>query len=174
MAETLIISSSATKAEKYQQLLPQLKALTSVESDLNANLGNIAAALKYGMGFFWVGFYRVDKGKETNNSTDFDNQILILAPFQGPLACTRIKYGKGVCGKSWQDKTTILVEDVDLFEGHIACSSDSKSEIVVPILDKKGNVAFILDVDSDKVNDFDETDKEYLEELGKLIENLIR
>jgi len=173
MAETLIISSTATKAEKYQELIPQIKALTSIESDLTANLANIASALKYGLGFFWVGFYRVDKGIETNNSTDFDNQILILAPFQGTLACTRIKYGKGVCGKSWKDKTTILVEDVELFEGHIACSSDSKSEIVIPIFDKNGNVALILDVDSDKVNDFDETDREYLEELGKIIEGLL-
>jgi GAF domain-containing protein len=169
MAETLTISKTATKAEKYQELIPQIKALTSVESDLTANLANIAAALKYGMGFFWVGFYRV----ETNNSTDFDNQILILAPFQGPLACTRIKYGKGVCGKSWKDKATILVEDVELFEGHIACSSDSKSEIVVPIFDKTGNVALILDVDSDVVNDFDETDKEYLEELAIIIQGLV-
>jgi GAF domain-containing protein len=169
MAETLIISSTATKAEKYQELIPQLKALTSVESDLTANLANIAAALKYGMGFFWVGFYRV----ETNNSTDFDRQILILAPFQGPLACTRIKYGKGVCGKSWKDKATILVEDVELFEGHIACSSDSKSEIVVPIFDKSGNVSLILDVDSDKVNDFDETDEKYLEDLAKIIQELV-
>ncbi len=169
MAETLIISSSATKAEKYQQLLPQIKALTSIESDLTANLANIAAALKYTMGFFWVGFYRV----ETNNSTDFEKQTLILAPFQGPLACTRIKYGKGVCGKSWKDKATILVEDVELFEGHIACSSDSKSEIVIPIFDKNENVALILDVDSDKLNDFDETDKEYLEELAIIIQELL-
>ncbi|WP_375563010.1 GAF domain-containing protein [Bernardetia sp. OM2101] len=169
MAETLTISSTATKAEKYQELIPQIKALTSVESDLTANLANIAAALKYGMGFFWVGFYRV----ETNNSTDFEKQTLILAPFQGPLACTRIKYGKGVCGKSWKDKATILVEDVEKFEGHIACSTDSKSEIVVPVFDKTGNVALILDVDSDKVNDFDETDKKYLEELMKIVENML-
>lgn len=169
MAETLTISKTATKAEKYQELIPQIKALTSIESDLTANLANIAAALKYGMDFFWVGFYRV----ETNNSTDFEKQILILAPFQGPLACTRIKYGKGVCGTSWKKKATILVEDVELFEGHIACSSDSKSEIVVPAFDKNGNVALILDVDSDKVNDFDETDKKYLEELMKVVEGLL-
>jgi GAF domain-containing protein len=169
MAETLTISKTATKAEKYQELLPQIKALTSVESDLTANFANIAAALKYGMGFFWVGFYRV----ETNNSTDFNNQTLVLAPFQGPLACTRIGYGKGVCGKSWKDKATILVEDVEKFEGHIACSSDSKSEIVVPIFDKNGNVTLILDVDSDVVNDFDETDKKYLEELAIIIQGLV-
>ncbi|WP_338814712.1 GAF domain-containing protein [Bernardetia sp. Wsw4-3y2] len=169
MAETLTISKTATKAEKYQELLPQIKALTSVESDVTANLANIAAALKYGMDFFWVGFYRV----ETNNSTDFEKQTLILAPFQGPLACTRIKYGKGVCGKSWKDKATILVEDVEKFEGHIACSTDSKSEIVVPAFGKDGNVALILDVDSDKVNDFDETDQKYLEELMKVIEGLL-
>ncbi|WP_338789892.1 GAF domain-containing protein [Bernardetia sp. MNP-M8] len=169
MAETLTISKAATKAEKYQELIPQIKALTSVESDLTANLANIAAALKYGMDFFWVGFYRV----ETNNSTDFEKQTLILAPFQGPLACTRIKYGKGVCGKSWKDKATILVEDVEKFEGHIACSTDSKSEIVVPAFGKDGNVALILDVDSDKVNDFDETDQKYLEELMKVVEGLL-
>ncbi|WP_291726534.1 GAF domain-containing protein [Bernardetia sp.] len=169
MAETLIISETATKAEKYQELIPQIKGLTSIESDLTANLANIAAALKYGMGFFWVGFYRV----ETNNSTDFEKQTLVLAPFQGPLACTRIKYGKGVCGTSWKDKKTILVEDVEKFEGHIACSTDSKSEIVVPAFGKDGNVALILDVDSDKVNDFDETDKKYLEELMKIVEELI-
>ena len=169
MAETLTISATATKAEKYQELIPQIKALTSVESDLTANLANIAAALKYGMGFFWVGFYRV----ETNDSTDFEKQTLILAPFQGPLACTRIKYGKGVCGKSWKDKATILVEDVEKFEGHIACSTDSKSEIVVPAFGKDGNVALILDVDSDKVNDFDQTDKKYLEELMKAVEGLL-
>ena len=173
MAETLIISSTATKAEKYRELILQITALTSIESDFIANLANIAAALKYGMGFFWVGFYRVDKNGETNSSTNFDNQILILAPFQGPLACTRIKYGKGVCGKSWKDKATILVEDVELFEGHIACSSNSKSEIVVPIFDETGNVALILDVDSDIVDDFDEIDKKYLEELGKVIEGLL-
>lgn len=169
MAETLTISTTATKAEKYQELIPQIKALTSVESDLTANLANIAAALKYGMGFFWVGFYRV----ETNDSTDFEKQTLILAPFQGPLACTRIKYGKGVCGKSWKDKATILVEDVEKFEGHIACSTDSKSEIVVPAFGKDGNVALILDVDSDKVNDFDQTDKKYLEELMEAVEGLL-
>ncbi|WP_338762060.1 GAF domain-containing protein [Bernardetia sp. ABR2-2B] len=169
MAETLTISATATKAEKYQELIPQIKALTSIESDLTANLANIAAALKYGMDFFWVGFYRVEK----NDSTDFEKQTLILAPFQGPLACTRIKYGKGVCGKSWQDKATILVEDVEKFEGHIACSTDSKSEIVVPAFDKDGNVALILDVDSDKVNDFDQTDKKYLEELMKAVEGLL-
>ncbi len=173
MAETLTISKTATKAEKYQELIPQIKALTSIESDLTANLANSAAALKYGMDFFWVGFYRVETNNSPDLTTNFDNQILILAPFQGPLACTRIKYGKGVCGKSWKDKATILVEDVELFEGHIACSSDSKSEIVVPIFDKSGNVALILDVDSDKVNDFDETDKKYLEELGKVIEGLL-
>ncbi len=160
MAETLTISSTATKAEKYQELIPQIKALTSIESDLTANLANIAAALKYGMDFFWVGFYRV----ETNNSSDFDNQVLILAPFQGPLACTRIKYGKGVCGKSWQDKATILVEDVEKFEGHISCSSFSKSEIVLP-LRNQNQILGVLDVDSQELNTFDKTDEKYLEEM---------
>src|SRR5918993_3696460 len=134
MAEELIISNSLDKKERYQTLLSQIKALVEGEQDLIANLSNIAAALKQTMNFFWVGFYLVK-----------DNQ-LVLGPFQGPIACTRINFGKGVCGTSWKEKKTILVPNVDEFPGHIACSSASKSEIVLPAL-KDGNVMLILDVD---------------------------
>ncbi len=152
MAETLNITGQ-TKAEKYTALIPQLKALCEVEKNRVANLANIAAALRQTFGFFWVGFYIV-RGNE-----------LVLGPFQGPLACTRIALGKGVCGTSWKEKQTILVPDVDAFPGHIACSSDSKSEIVVPVLNAAGEVTMVLDVDSDKLNDFDTTDQKYLEEV---------
>lgn len=157
MAEELIVNTSADKKEKYESLLPQIEGLISVESDLIANLSNIAAALKFGMDFFWAGFYIVKDDE------------LVLGPFQGPIACTRIRKGKGVCGTSWEKAETVLVPNVDEFPGHIACSSDSKSEIVLPAI-KDGEVALILDVDSDKLNDFDETDKIYLEKLMKLIE----
>ncbi len=160
MAEELIVSAGADKAEKYKGLLPQIEALVTGEPDLTANLANIASALKYGMGFFWVGFYLVKEDE------------LVLGPFQGPIACTRIRMGKGVCGTSWQRGETIVVEDVDAFPGHIACSSDSKSEIVLPAF-KDGKVALILDVDSDKLSDFDDTDREYLEQLMNVIETLL-
>ncbi len=152
MAETLFIPAEATKVDKYAALLPQIDALIGGETDLTANLANIAAALKYGMGFFWVGFYLV-KGDQ-----------LVLGPFQGPIACTRINFGKGVCGTSWKEAKTIVVPDVDQFPGHIACSSDSKSEIVVPAI-RAGKVVAVLDVDSDRLNEFDETDQQYLEQL---------
>lgn len=157
MAEELIISTSEDKKEKYESLLPQIEGLISYEDDLIANLSNIAAALKFGMGFFWVGFYIVK------------NDELVLGPFQGPIACTRIRMGKGVCGTAWEKNETILVANVDEFPGHIACSGDSKSELVLPA-SKDGEVKLILDVDSDKLNDFDQTDKEYLEKLMRLIE----
>lgn len=160
MAEELIVSTTADKAEKYKGLLPQMEALVTGESDLTANLANIAAALKYGMDFFWVGFYLVKDDE------------LVLGPFQGPIACTRIRMGKGVCGTSWQQAETLVVEDVDAFPGHIACSSDSKSEIVLPAF-KEGKVALILDVDSDKLSDFDKTDQEYLEKLMRVVEKLL-
>ena len=160
MAEELIISQSASKAEKYESLIPQIQGLTMGENDLVANLANIASALKYGMDFFWVGFYLVKEDE------------LVLGPFQGPIACTRIRKGKGVCGTSWANGETILVEDVDQFPGHIACSSDSKSEIVLPAF-KDGEVFLILDVDSDQLADFDETDKKFLGEVMKLIEGMI-
>lgn len=160
MAENIIISTSQDKQERYNTLLPQIEALTSGEPDLIANLSNIAAALRYGMGFFWTGFYLV-KGNS-----------LVLGPFQGPVACTRIAKGKGVCGTSWAEGKTILVPDVEQFPGHIACSSDSKSEIVLPAF-KNGEVALVLDVDSDKLNDFDETDRLNLEKLMRLIERFL-
>ena len=151
MAENLSISAGS-KDEKYRELLPQIYALVSTETDLIANLANIAAALKQTFGFFWVGFYLV-KGEE-----------LVLGPFQGPIACTRIRYGRGVCGTAWRETRTLIVPDVDQFPGHIACSSDSKSEIVVPLM-KAGAVLGVLDIDSDTLNSFDEIDLRYLEEI---------
>ena len=153
MAEDLTISGE-TKEEIYSSLLPQIKALIVNETDLVANLANVAAALKEGFQFFWVGFYLVKDDE------------LVLGPFQGPVACTRIQLGRGVCGKAWKDKQTILVPDVDAFPGHIVCSSLSKSEIVVPLLENNEVVA-VLDVDSQKLNDFDEVDKLYLNQLCK-------
>jgi L-methionine (R)-S-oxide reductase len=161
MAEDLVIPSTVlSRSGKYEILLPQIESLISGEKDQIANLANVAAALKYGMGFFWVGFYLVK-----------DSQ-LVLGPFQGPVACTRIGYGKGVCGTSWKQKQTIIVEDVETFPGHIACSSLSRSEIVVPLI-RDDEVRMVLDVDSDKTGDFSETDKSYLERLmlvlGKVV-----
>lgn len=160
MAEELIINNTATKEEKYQSLIPQIEALVTGEPDLIANLANIASALKYGMGFFWIGFYLVKDDE------------LVLGPFQGPIACTRIRKGKGVCGTSWANAQTVLVPNVDEFPGHIACSSDSKSEIVLPAF-KDGEVALILDVDSDQLNDFDSVDQENLEKLMRIVEQLL-
>lgn len=160
MAEELIIAEGLSKKEKYEALIPQIEALVMGEPDLTANLANIAAALKYGMGFFWVGFYLVKEDE------------LVLGPFQGPIACTRIRKGKGVCGTTWAKGETIVVPNVDEFPGHIACSSDSKSEIVLPAF-KHGEVALILDVDSDQLNDFDSTDAEALERLMRVIEGLL-
>lgn len=151
MSEQLIIKGE-TKDELYSNLLPQIKSLVENESDLIANMANIAACLKDTFHFWWVGFYRV-----------VDNE-LILGPFQGPVACTRIKKGRGVCGAAWQEKKTIVVPDVDKFPGHIACSSLSRSEIVVPIFNDNEVVA-VLDIDSEKLNCFDEIDKRWLEEL---------
>jgi GAF domain-containing protein len=151
MAEDLQISKG-TKAEQYKDLLPQIKGLLDGEPDLVANLANVAGALKEQFGWFWVGFYLV-KGEQ-----------LVLGPFQGPVACTRINKGRGVCGTSWAQAETLIVPDVEQFPGHIACSSLSKSEIVVPII-KNGEVVAVLDVDSDALNQFDETDKLYLEQI---------
>lgn len=153
--ENLVISSG-TKAEMYRQLLPQLKALIDGESSLIANLANVAAALRQTFGFFWVGFYLVD-----------DNE-LVLGPFQGDVACTRIGFGKGVCGSAWEKGETIIVPDVVAFPGHIACSSQSRSEIVVPVKQNRKVVA-ILDVDSTELNDFDDADKNGLENISKLL-----
>lgn len=161
MSESIFIPETVkNKREKYALLIPQIKALIEGETDTIANLANIVAALKYGMSFFWVGIYFVK-----------DNQ-LVLGPFQGPVACTRIGPGKGVCGTSWEQKKIIIVKNVDEFPGHIACSSLSKSEIVLPFF-KNSAVAGVLDVDSDKVADFDETDSEFLGQVISLIENRI-
>ena len=161
MSEEISIPESITdKKEKYELLLPQINALVEGEPDLVANLANIVAALKYGMNFFWVGVYLIK------------NDILVLGPFQGPVACTRIAIGKGVCGTSWERGETIIVKNVDDFPGHIACNSLSRSEIVVPFFkDKK--VMGVLDVDSDKIADFDETDAQSLGQVASLIEKLI-
>jgi L-methionine (R)-S-oxide reductase len=161
MAEELTVSASTDKAEQYRVLIPQIRALVEDEKDVVANLANIAAALKQTFDFFWVGFYIVK------------NNQLVLGPFQGPIACTRIDFGKGVCGTSWKEKRTILVPDVDQFPGHIACSSASKSEIVVPGL-ANGEVKLILDVDSDKLNDFDNEDQAGLEQLMLIVSELFR
>lgn len=160
MAETLVISSSTSKKERYEVLLPQIESLVAGEKDVIANLSNVVAALKQAMGFFWVGFYIVKEDQ------------LVLGPFQGPIACTRISFGKGVCGASWKEKKTILVPDVELFPGHIACSSDSRSEIVLPAF-RSGEVAMVLDVDSDRLNDFDQTDAFYLEKVMRTVEAFI-
>jgi GAF domain-containing protein len=157
MAETLYLPQSGTKEEIYQALLPQVEALISGEQDLVANLANTAAALREAFGFFWVGFYVVQ------------GQELVLGPFQGPIACTRIAFGRGVCGTAWKEQKTQLVPDVEAFPGHIACSSASKSEIVVPAF-QNGEVFLVLDVDSDQLNDFDAVDQRYLEALMGLLE----
>lgn len=157
MAEELIIAQSSQKEERYKTLLPQIEALIGDEPNRIANMANVAAALKETFNFFWVGFYLVEV-KE-----------LVLGPFQGPIACTRIKPGKGVCGTSWSQKKTMLVPNVDEFPGHIACSSDSKSEIVVPGINTSGEVEFVLDVDSDQLGDFDQVDQVYLEQVVSLL-----
>ena len=155
MAEDLQIATG-TKEEKYQIIIPQIKALIEGEPDIIANLANIAAALKEQFGWFWVGFYLVKKDE------------LVLGPFQGPVACTRIKKGRGVCGSSWQLAETLIVPDVAKFAGHIACSSLSVSEIVIPII-RNNEVIGVLDVDSEHPSLFDETDKKYLEIIVKQI-----
>ena len=151
MAEDLHIQQG-TKEEQYQNLLPQIKALLEGEPDIIANLANICGALKEQFNWLWVGFYLV-KGDE-----------LVLGPFQGPVACTRIKKGRGVCGTSWANAETLIVPDVEQFPGHIACSSLSKSEIVIPVIRNKKVVA-VLDVDSAQLNQFDTIDKQYLEAI---------
>lgn len=156
MAEDLSIIQG-TKKEQYDALLPQIKALIEGEPDLIANLANICGALKEQFGWLWIGFYLVKEDE------------LVLAPFQGPVACTRIKKGKGVCGTAWQKAETLIVPDVEKFPGHIACSSLSRSEIVVPII-VNDEVKGVLDVDSVLLNDFDETDKKYLEAIVRMIE----
>jgi GAF domain-containing protein len=167
MAEQLIIDTSIDKETRYKTLVPQIEALTAGELDAIANLSNIAAALRQTMNFFWVGFYIVK-----NNMLPASGQELVLGPFQGPIACTRIAFGKGVCGAAWKEKKVLLVPNVDKFPGHIACNSASKSEIVLPAF-KNGEVALVLDVDSDQLNDFDATDEHYLIQVMKIIERFI-
>ncbi|ADR21481.1 diguanylate cyclase [Marivirga tractuosa] len=160
MSESLLIDVNASKEEKYKALIPQINALVDGEEDVVANLANVTAALKEAFGYFWIGFYVVKNGE------------LVLGPFQGPIACTRIQKGKGVCGSVWADAKTIVVPDVEAFPGHIACSSASKSEIVVPAF-KNNEVALVLDIDSDELNTFDEIDQKYLEELMKTVSEFL-
>lgn len=158
MAEDLTITRNISKEEQYQSIIPQIEALLYGETDFIANLANVAAALKEQFGWFWIGFYLVKQDE------------LVLGPFQGPVACTRIKRGKGVCGASWEQAATIIVPDVDAFPGHIACASASKSEIVLPLI-VNGKVIGVLDVDSEMLNKFDETDQIYLEQVIHVLLN---
>ena len=157
MSENLIIDINASKSEKYEALLPQIESLIAYETSLTANLANVSAALREVFGWWWVGFYLVD-GEE-----------LVLGPFQGPVACTRIRFGRGVCGTAWKEAKSQLVPDVEKFPGHIACSSASVSEIVVPVTDKSGKVVAVLDVDSERYDVLDETDVHYLEKLAAMV-----
>lgn len=155
MAENLIIKEG-DKEQQYQTLFPQIEALLVGETDMTANMANVAAALKQTFDFFWVGFYVVKE------------DMLVLAPFQGPIACTRIRHGKGVCGTAWKEAKTLIVPDVELFPGHIACNAASRSEIVVPVI-REGKVIAVLDIDSDKPDSFDEVDANYLERICGLL-----
>jgi L-methionine (R)-S-oxide reductase len=162
MAETLAFSRGADRKTIYEEIAPQIEALLAGETDVTANLANAAAALKEAFGFFWVGFYLKKEGQ------------LVLGPFQGPVACTRIDFDKGVCGHCYTTKQTVIVPNVDEFPGHIACSSASKSEIVLPLFDATGEVFGVLDVDSDRLDDFSETDAEGLGRIVKIIEAAVR
>lgn len=155
MAENLIVNEG-NKEQQYQTLLPQIESLLAGELDETANMANVAAALKQTFNFFWVGFYVVKE------------DMLVLAPFQGPIACTRIRFGRGVCGTAWKEARTLIVADVEQFPGHIACSSESKSEIVVPVF-REGKVVAVLDIDSDELNSFDAVDAVYLEKICRLL-----
>lgn len=156
MAEDLIIDRNLDKAAQYQQLIPQIEALLSGEQDFIANMANVCAALKEQFNWFWVGFYLVK------------NEELVLGPFQGPVACTRIAYGRGVCGAAWQQNEVLVVPDVDAFPGHIACSSLSKSEIVLPLY-QNDRIIGVLDVDSERYNSYDEVDAKYLQQILSLL-----
>lgn len=157
MAETLTIPQTADRRIIYDSLIPQIAALIEGETDLIANLANITAALNEAFGFFWIGFYLRKEAQ------------LVLGPFQGAVACTRIAFDKGVCGAAYSRRETIVVPDVEQFPGHIACSSASRSEIVVPVFDRNGNVSMVLDIDSDELDDFSRTDAEGLEKIAALI-----
>lgn len=156
MAEHLEIVQG-TKSEKYEALLPQIKAVVEDENDVIANMANVASMLHETFGFWWTGFYRVV------------DDMLVLGPFQGPMACTRIRHGRGVCGTSWAENRTVVVPDVEQFPGHIACSSASRSEIVVPLHDDQGMVVGVLDIDSEHLATFDEEDARYLEQVVALL-----
>ena len=160
MSENLIIDQTFSKQAQYEALIPQIEALIYGEPNFIANISNIVAALNQTFKFWWVGVYMVD------------NDELVLGPFQGPIACTRIKKGKGVCGTTWAKEETIIVPDVNQFEGHIACSSATQSEIVVPIFDKENQVVGVLDVDSEHLDSFNETDKIYLEKICSIIQRI--
>src|SRR5687768_12548390 len=162
MAESIGFSKAASRETLYTEIVPQIEALVSGETDATANLANVAAVLKEAFGFFWVGFYLVKVDQ------------LVLGPFQGPLACTRIAFDQGVCGHAYSTRETVVVPDVDKFPGHIACSSASRSEIVVPIFDATGNVFGVLDVDSDRLDDFSEADREGLANVVGVIERFIQ
>jgi len=186
MAESLEIRTGAGKRERYASLLPQLRALVEGETDPVANMANCCAALRQTFGFFWVGFYLVKdpspdpspKGRGNSEAAPInDFQFpkegeLVLGPFQGDVACTRIGLGKGVCGTAWQRAETIIVPDVELFPGHIACSADSRSEIVVPVM-QDGRVVAVLDVDSDRIDDFDDDDRDGLEAVAAIMAPLL-
>jgi len=161
MAETLAFSRAADRRTIYNEITPQIESLISGEADLIANLANVAAVLKEAFGFFWVGFYIAKEGE------------LVLGPFQGPLACTRIAFDKGVCGHVYTKRETEIVPDVDKFPGHIACASASRSEIVVPVFNANGEVLAVLDVDSDRIDDFSEVDAEGLGHIVRLIESTL-
>ena len=161
MAESIAFSKTHDRKRIYAEITPQIRSLVEYETDLVANLANIAAVLKEALGFFWVGFYLTK-----------ENQF-VLGPFQGPLACTRIDFDKGVCGHCYTTRETVIVPNVEDFPGHIACATDSKSEIVLPIFDAEGKVFGVLDVDSDKLGDFDEVDAKGLQAIVEVIESLI-
>jgi len=161
MSEELSISDKANKQENYELLLPQLAGLIKGETDLTANLANISSALHQTFGWWWVGFYWVKNGE------------LVLGPFQGPIACTRIGFGKGVCGTAWKEQKSQFVPDINEFAGHISCSSLSVSEIVIPIFDKHQNVVGVLDIDSERFDVLEEMDVYYLEQVGKLITTIL-
>ena len=161
MAESLAFSKTTDRKKIYDELAPQIAALVAGETDLTANLANVTAALKEAFGFFWVGFYLKKEDQ------------LVLNAFQGSIACTRIDFDRGVCGHCYSTKETVIVPDVDQFPGHIVCSSASRSEIVLPIFDRAGEVFGVLDVDSDKTDDFSEIDAEGLRKIVKIIETLL-
>lgn len=157
MSETLWVPQTSERKEIYEAILPQIRSLLDGEHDRIANMANVAAALKEAFGFFWVGFYLVKEDQ------------LVLGPFQGPIACTRINFNRGVCGHCYTTGATVIVPDVEAFPGHIACSSASKSEIVVPVFDTDQNIIAVLDVDSDTLDDFSEVDAEWLEKVVGLL-----